>query len=100
MTNGKITEQFLKAISQRLSGREDCKKVNYKVTIDSKGIHMDPIVNVYPNRYLRKEVNKMDIISYIQEYKMPSVGLEEFVTGRYEYQLSADTKNRRWRKLD
>ena len=100
MINAKKTENFLKHISSRLSGRDDCKKLNYKVTITATNITMEPLIQVYPNRYRRKEGDKVDIISYVHIYKMPQVALGDLVPGRYEYQLSADKKNRRWRKLD
>lgn len=100
MINAKQTENLLKHISSRLAGREDCKKVNYKVTIDASGIHMNPIIQVYPNRHRRKEADKMDVIQYVHQYKMPHIKINEFVFGQYEYQLSADGKNRRWRKLN
>lgn len=97
MISAKQTEELLKHISSRLSGRDDCKKLNYKVVISEQGIHMEPIVYVYPNRYKRKETDKIDIISFIHN-QMSNVKLDELVFGRYEYQLSIDGKNRRWRK--
>lgn len=100
MINAKPTEYLLKCIAQRLAGREDCKKISYCVDINASGIHMNPIVKVFPNRYRRKETDKMDIISFVHQYKMQGVGLDEFVFGSYEYQLSADGKKRRWRKIN
>ena len=100
MINAKKTEDLLKYISSRLSGRDDCKKINYKVTISNTRITMEPLIYVYPNRYNRKETDKIDIVTFVLIYKMPHIMLDDFVTGRYEYQLSADGKNRRWRKLD
>ena len=100
MINGKPTEYLLKCIAQRLAGREDCKKVNYQIHIDASGIHMYPTVKVFPNRYRRKETDKMDIVTFVYHYKMQGVKLDELVFGRYEYQLSSDGKKRRWRKLN
>lgn len=100
MTNAKYTEYLLKSISQRLSSREDCKGVTYSVKIDSTGIHMYPLVKVFPNRYRRKEADKMDIISYVHYYKMSNIGLDQFVFGTYEYQVSTTTNRRKWRKLN
>ena len=100
MINAKKTEEFLKNISQRLSGRDDCKKVSYRVTIDITGVHMNPIVQVYPNRHRRKDTDKMDIVSFVHEYRMPKVKLDELVFGEYEYQFSSDQKSRKWRKLN
>lgn len=97
--SSKQTEFLLKTISTRLSGREDCKKINYKITIDHNGISMFPIVEVFPNRYMKKETDKLDVISWVHLYKMPSALLSDFVFGTYEYQLSAEGKQRRWRKI-
>lgn len=93
------TEYLLKTLASRLSGREDCRKVKYTVTIDCDGVRMSPIVYVYPNRYTRREGDKLDIISFIHQYRMNNTLLSGFVFGTYEYQLSADGKRRRWRKI-
>lgn len=100
MINAKATEDLLNNISKRLSGREDCKKLNYRVTISDNGIYMEPLILVYRDRYHRKEQDKMSIITYVHDFKMSNIRLDEFVFGSYEYQLSADGKNRRWRRLD
>lgn len=97
---GQVTESLLKSIANRLSGRADCKQVCYRVTINHLGVTMDPIVDVFPNRYKRREEDKMDVVSYIHEYKMPDVKLSDFVFGVYEYQLSIDNKKRRWRRVE
>jgi hypothetical protein len=43
--------------------------------------------------------SKMDIISYVHNIKMPDIKLNELVSGVYEYQLSVDGKNRKWRRV-
>lgn len=95
----KQTEYLLKSIAARLSGRDDCKKIPYKITIDAEGVNMFPIVYVYPNRYTRKEADKIDVVSFVHHYKMNNVLLSDFVFGTYEYQLSPDGKRRKWRKV-
>lgn len=97
--NGKQTEFLLNSISTRLSGREDCKGLQYKVTINHNGVSMIPYVEIFPNRYNRKEGDKIDIISWVHLYKMRNALLSNFVFGVYEYQLSAEGKQRRWRKV-
>lgn len=96
---GKQTEFLLRSISSRLSGREDCRKVNYQVIIDHNGVRMNPLVYVFPNRYKRKESDQMDIVSFIHEYKMRGALLSNFVFGTYEYELTLDGKRRKWRKV-
>lgn len=100
MISGKKTEDLLKNISSRLSGREDCKKLNYRVVISDNYVEMDPLVWVYPDRYHRKETDKLGVVEFVRHNVMNDVSATEFVPGCYEYQLSADGKNRRWRKLD
>lgn len=97
---GQQTEYLLRAIAERLSGREDCRKVCYRVTIDHNGVLMTPHVEVFPNRYHRQESDKVDVVSYVHHYKMPNAILPDFVFGTYEYQLSVDGKRRKWRKVD
>ena len=95
----KQTELLLKSIADRLSGRDDCKKTCYKITIDHNGVKMFPYVEVFPNRYNRKESDKMDIVSWVHHYKMEGAKLSGFVFGTYEYQLSVDGKRRKWRRI-
>ena len=95
---GRQTEYLLKCISDRLSGRDDCRKVKYTVIIDHNGVRMDPLVYVYPNRYKRKETDLIDIVSFVHTYRMKSALLSNFVFGTYEYELSLDGKKRKWRK--
>ena len=89
------TERLLRLVADRLSGREDCKKVQFKVTIDHNGVSMVPLVYVFPNRYRRCEKDKIDIISYVHRYKLKGVALSDFIFGTYEYQL-VNNKRRRW----
>ena len=96
---GQQTEFLLKTIASRLSGREDCKKVCYRVTIDHKGVTMVPNIKVFPNRYHRKESDLIDVVSFVHHYKMSNALLSDFVFGVYEYQLSVDGRKRRWRKI-
>lgn len=96
---GKQTELLLNCISRRLSGREDCRNINYRVTIDHNGVSMDPLIYVYKNRYERKEIDKLDIVSFVHHYKMRNAQLSNFVFGVYEYQSTEESKRRKWRKI-
>lgn len=97
---GQQTEFLLKSIADRLSGRDDCRKTCYKVVINHNGVTMFPHVEVFPNRYHRREADKIDVVSFVHQYKMPNARLSEFVFGTYEYQLSVDGKRRKWRKVE
>lgn len=97
---GEQTEYLLKSISERLSGREDCKRTEYIVTINDNGVNMSPLIQVFPNRYKRKEGDKIDIVSFVHQYKMSNARLDGFVFGTYKYQLTPDRKQRKWRKIN
>ena len=96
---GQQTEYLLKSIASRLSGREDCRQMKYKVNIGLNGVKMEPLIYVYKNRYRRKETDKLDIVSFVHEYKLNGALLSDFVFGTYEYQTSADGKKRKWIKI-
>lgn len=96
---GQQTEFLLKSIADRLAAREDCRKVCYRVTINHDGVVMTPHIEVFPNRYHRREADKIDVVSYVHTYKMPNALLSDFVFGTYEYQLSVDGRRRKWRKV-
>ena len=95
----KQTQELLLAISRRLAGRDDCKDVNYIIEIDHTGVKMSPTVYVYPNRYKKKESDKLDIVSYIHLSKLPNSNLSDFVFGKYIYESSFDSKKRRWTRI-
>lgn len=97
---GHQTEFLLRSISSRLSGRDDCRKTVYTVKIDHNGVQMSPLIYVYPSKYKRKETDRIDIVSFVHQYKMNKAMLSQFVFGTYVYDLSGDTKSRRWRKVD
>ena len=97
--HSKATEFLLKSIASRLSGREDCRKRCYRVTINHNGVCISPMIYVYPDRYKRHEDDKIDIVSWVHRYKMSNTLLTNFVFGVYEYQMSVDGKKRKWRKI-
>lgn len=94
----KYTEDFLKLIAYRLAGREDLKHVEYEVTILESGhVIMNPLVRVFPDRYRRKESDKVDIISFILTFM---VCARDFVPGQYIYKNSTNGKRRKWIKKE
>lgn len=93
-----VTQELLKAISQRLSGRSDCKGVNYVVKIDYRGVSMTPHIFVFPNRYQRREVDKLDVVSYIHSKKFSNIRLDDLVEGTYIYTSTFDNTRRKWIK--
>lgn len=97
---GQQTEFLLKSIAARLASREDCKGITYTVIIDHNGVRMNPLIYVFPNRYKRQEADKIDIVSFVHQYKMKGTLLSQFVFGTYEYSLAYDGGRRRWRKVN
>ena len=93
----KNTEDFLKLIAYRLSGRDDTKHLNYRIKISKKSsVSMEPMVYIFPNRYCRKESDRTDVVSYILSMMMNDW---DFVPGEYVYQSSINNKRRRWVKV-
>lgn len=110
------TEQLLRCIAQHLSGRHDCREIQYRVTIsediEQNCIHveMDPVIKVFPNRYHRKLSDKQSVVSHVlcthfreliesncqDSYR---VSINQLVPGEYQYQLSIDHKYRRWTRI-
>lgn len=115
------TENLLKAISERLSGRDDCKKIEYMAMVmpvkQNDAVYYTicfyPDIMVYPDRYHKKKTDLLPIVQYVAHkhfsdilYKQegalgPTCFVENsLVTGTYKYKLSADGKRRRWIKDD
>jgi len=133
-----ITKEFLIALSDRLSGRSDCKGVEYIVAIsvsnvdmlDKYGLDTNSVLHgmnlpdkyldnvvifhpyrlVYPNRYERKESNKLNVLELIaKRFDGLFNGLTDdgdlyvnsgyLSPGLYRYTLSVDRRRRKWERL-
>jgi len=96
--NNDITVSFLNQISKHLSGRKDCRKIEYLVMIRDNIVKMDPHFEVYPDKYHRKTANKDGVLEHIFKYHVGSdVSLSD---GTYIYRLSTNGKSRRWERLN
>lgn len=95
-----VTENFLMSISDRLSGRTDCKQTEYVVRISNSGITMEPTVNIYPNRYYRKDTDKRTVLQYALQRLTSYQIKHKLVPGTYVYRLSAAKKSRKWMRVD
>lgn len=89
------TQKLLAAISDRLSSRQDCMLLEYTVTIDYRGVTMQPLVTVFPDIHHRQESDRIDIISFIHRYRMQDATLDQFEFGVYRYEHYT-SKKRRW----
>ena len=84
---------LLLCISRRLSGRLDCRGVNYivKITEDQR-VTMEPEVMIYKNRYSKKE-GKISVLDYARHLIM---GRVKYMPGTYIYCSSINKKQRKW----
>lgn len=125
----KLTQQFLQCIAQHLSSRPECKGVAYRIAIDeydSKLVDCKPILKndlsgsrilfrpnvlVFPDKYQRKEINKVNVVYHVISSHFSDllvdnkeIGLfidsSKLVKGIYEYQSSVDNKKRRWVRIE
>lgn len=107
---GDLTILLLKYISDHLSGRDDCKGIEYRVAITHDKVIIEPQREVFPSIHKRKQTDKLNVIShvmkshfseyfnYVDEMHETHVKSNAFVEGRYIYKLSADRKQRRWER--
>lgn len=114
----KLTQQFLQCIAQHLSGRPDCKGVEYVVTIGDNVfkhidlVTMEPFKFVFPDKYRRNQIDKLPIIAHVAKEHFPHLfinidgrfeahlDVSQLVKGVYVYQSSFDKKKRRWVKVE
>lgn len=95
------TEKFLKQISEHLSGRDDCRQVEFEVDIKTyvdciQVVSIRPEVSVYPDRKHRRIQDKTSVIDHILSFHNDDYVLEN---GKYIYRLSVDKKRRKWMKI-
>lgn len=109
------TENFLRLVSNRLSTRNICRNLTYKLSIYEKDgyeyVSFEPDIFVYPDRYHKKYsdrckvtdliicdnysvfINSIDVESGIK------LNLGTFIPGDYRYMYSFNNKRRHWIRL-
>lgn len=102
------TERLMNLIAVRLSGRDFCKGMTYHLHISNEQhIMFEPDIEVYPDRYHRKDTDKSNVLNLILIKKYSEFihvnengGLEihpnTFIPGEYEYTVSFNKKRRKW----
>lgn len=102
------TYNLLKCISNRLSSRDDCRGVEYEVTIsDDRTLNIVPNVQIFANTHKRKPCDKISIIQYAILNSVSSVSIYMqpdkiilsrscLIPGRYVFKQSADKLKRKW----
>lgn len=117
------TVEFLRAIAERLSSRESCRRLEYIVNIgccDNPIIPVDattvvkfyPERSVYPDIHHRHKTDLKDVVDHVMRAKFydtvydtdDEYGRARFIEGTltpgvYKYVLSFDKKRRQWVKL-
>ena len=112
----KLTQKFLQCIAQHLSGRTDCKGVEYAVTIGHDLFRelamIEPPKFVFPNKYKRSEIDRVPVLTHVARDHFPElyiytdgmfgthVDVSQLVEGVYVYQSSVDKKKRRWVRIE
>lgn len=107
---GDMTVKLLRCIAEHLSGRDDCKGLEYRVAITDNMLLIDPQREVFPNTHWRKPTDKISVVGHVMKYhftefynftdQMHEIHIKSgvFVPGRYVYKLSSDGKKRRWER--
>lgn len=95
---GDDTLTFLKRISTRLSGRDDCKYVEFKVMISQQQISMSPLIYVFPDTHHRSDIDKMSVLTYVAQSLNQQK--QKLTSGTYKYEQveGYKCKRRRWVK--
>ena len=120
------TQQFLRSIARRLSGRSDLKNANYVIGIgypadktrrkykmddESERIYFSPDVYCFRDMHHRSDKDKFRVADLILHKQFPElvkgrdeygelvVDISKLNTGVYEYQSSFDVKRRRWVRI-
>lgn len=98
------TQQLLYLISSHLSGRKECRGVEYIVEIHKHGqrsayaLKLTPDIYIYPDRKTRKAGTAESVLQHIFMYHL-NVKQVHLAAGTYKYMLSASGKCRKWTKI-
>lgn len=110
---GQLTKKVLKSISHHLSGRLDCKDIEYSVHIylDSKTgddvVEVSPYISVFPSTFHRKETDRRGIAYHVIRIHFPEIYAQSstsvvqvksnsLVRGSYVYKRYKLTRKRKW----
>lgn len=94
-----LTYDLLHGISTKLSGRHDCRHIEYIVDIQNGLVNMTPLKLVYPDLHHRKSSDKCDVVDYVlynMHTKFIFTESTDLVDGTYIYKLSANENMRKW----
>ena len=113
---GRRTKQVLQMISRHLSSREDCRGIEYKISIrhDNKSesdiIEISPYITVFPTTFQRKDADRRSVAYHVMFHHFPELLQQSsdtivhvipgmLVQGVYVYEKYPLTSRRKWRKV-
>ena len=129
MTESVRTQTFLRQVARRLSGRSDCKQIEFLIGIGyelptyftsqhqevdlkvSNHIMFQPDTFVYRDLHHRSDVDRYRVVdlilkNYFSELILGrddsgnlNIDISKLVRGVYKYQKSYDGKRRRWVRM-
>ncbi len=93
-----LTYDLLHGISTKLSGRHDCKHMEYHVTIFDGHVYMVPIIYVYPDSHHRRRYDKCNVVDHILSNIHAKFMFDDkdLVDGVYVYKWNSLTNRRMW----
>lgn len=106
------TKRFLNLIALHLSGRSECKGVEYHCMICDNYVSFKPYVEVFRSKHNRTTADKVSVdrhvlFEHMNELLKDSEGLGNvvlleskcMVRGHYVYRCSVGRKRRRWERV-
>lgn len=110
MVESKIpTQHLLRILSRHITNRSEFNQTQFQVTITPSGrITMSPTMYVFPNRYHRKDADKVDLLTHVLADHLDPEQVENiselklapgYLSGCYQYVSSFSGKRRTWIRL-
>ena len=99
MKTRNATEEFLYNLSSHIQNRPKLNTVPITVVISDDFISIDPHIQVFPNRYHRKQSDAEEIVEHVLNRHMSDPS-DQLVPGTYVYRRLWSSKVRRWRRSE
>lgn len=113
MTEGTRTKLFLRQISNHLSSRDGCSKIEYEVIIHEQYVECKPVFYVFSSAYSKSRKEMHSLLYHIANMHVPELqkGIEYdshfgipvnsglLVPGTYVYRFSFKGKRRKWVRI-
>ena len=93
------TQRLLRTISSHLYGKPENHQIEYIVTINHSGIHLEPNTMIFQNRYNRKPDTKVDVIDHLVQYHDLDLDSSKYIQGTYKFCKSVKGV-RKWKRVN